>query len=140
VIIAMNLQTSFLHPPFGFALFYLRSVAAKSEYNDRITKKNGSGGDHEPDLQGAIAFIVMQVIMVGRGDRLSEPGAGQPGQAAGGQNRSSSKPRPSTSMPPLPRARTATAKGTRKKAEGKKKKRKPTIPAKALQQSLGKGK
>jgi TRAP-type mannitol/chloroaromatic compound transport system permease large subunit len=28
VIIAMNLQTSFLTPPFGFALFYLRSVAA----------------------------------------------------------------------------------------------------------------
>jgi tripartite ATP-independent transporter DctM subunit len=37
VIIAMNLQTSFLTPPFGFALFYLRSVAAKSDYNDRIT-------------------------------------------------------------------------------------------------------
>jgi TRAP-type mannitol/chloroaromatic compound transport system permease large subunit len=29
VVIAMNLQTSFLTPPFGFALFYLRSVAAK---------------------------------------------------------------------------------------------------------------
>jgi TRAP-type mannitol/chloroaromatic compound transport system permease large subunit len=28
VIVAMNLQTSFLTPPFGFALFYLRSVAA----------------------------------------------------------------------------------------------------------------
>ena len=37
VIIAMNLQTSFLTPPFGFALFYLRSVAAKSDYKDRVT-------------------------------------------------------------------------------------------------------
>ena len=30
VLLAVNMQTSFLHPPFGFALFYLRSVAPKS--------------------------------------------------------------------------------------------------------------
>jgi methyltransferase (TIGR00027 family) len=37
VMIALNLQTSFLTPPFGFALFYLRSVAAKSDYTDKVT-------------------------------------------------------------------------------------------------------
>lgn len=64
VIIAMNLQTSFLTPPFGFALFYLRSVAAKEDYKDRIT------GAHIPAVttaqiyKGSIAFIVLQVIMV----------------------------------------------------------------------------
>ena len=34
VMVAMNLQTSFLTPPFGFALFYLRSVAPKADYLD----------------------------------------------------------------------------------------------------------
>ena len=28
VLLGVNMQTSFMHPPFGFALFYLRSVAA----------------------------------------------------------------------------------------------------------------
>ena len=39
IILAMNMQTSFLTPPFGFALFYLRSVAARHDYVDVITKK-----------------------------------------------------------------------------------------------------
>jgi TRAP-type mannitol/chloroaromatic compound transport system permease large subunit len=51
VILAMNLQTSFLTPPFGFALFYLRSVAAKKDYNDRITGSD-PGRHHGADLQG----------------------------------------------------------------------------------------
>src|SRR5690606_32406733 len=37
VLLAVNMQTSFMHPPFGFALFYLRSVAPKEDYQDRIT-------------------------------------------------------------------------------------------------------
>src|SRR5215210_310704 len=37
VILGVNMQTSFLHPPFGFALFYLRSVAPKSTYLDKLT-------------------------------------------------------------------------------------------------------
>jgi hypothetical protein len=43
VIVAMNLQTSFLTPPFGFALFYLRSVAARKDYKDRVTGKTIAG-------------------------------------------------------------------------------------------------
>ena len=36
VILGVNMQTSFMHPPFGFALFYLRSVAPKEPYRDRL--------------------------------------------------------------------------------------------------------
>src|ERR1051326_3115923 len=39
VILGVNMQTSFMHPPFGFALFYLRSVAPRESYVDRVTKK-----------------------------------------------------------------------------------------------------
>jgi TRAP-type mannitol/chloroaromatic compound transport system permease large subunit len=64
VIIAMNLQTSFLTPPFGFALFYLRSVAAKSDYKDRITAATIPAVTTAQIYKGSIAFIVLQVIMV----------------------------------------------------------------------------
>ncbi len=37
VILGVNMQTSFMHPPFGFALFFLRSVAPKNAYKDRVT-------------------------------------------------------------------------------------------------------
>jgi TRAP-type mannitol/chloroaromatic compound transport system permease large subunit len=65
VIIAMNLQTSFLTPPFGFALFYLRSVAAKNDYKDRITGATIPAVTTAQIYKGSIAFIVLQVIMVG---------------------------------------------------------------------------
>ena len=64
VILAMNLQTSFLTPPFGFALFYLRSVAAKDDYTDEITKKPIKAITTTQIYKGSIAFIVLQVIMV----------------------------------------------------------------------------
>src|SRR5690606_6611630 len=37
VLLAVNMQTSFLHPPFGFALFFLRSVAPEKPYKDVVT-------------------------------------------------------------------------------------------------------
>src|SRR6059036_1208436 len=37
VLLGVNMQTSFMHPPFGFALFYLRSVAPSRETIDRVT-------------------------------------------------------------------------------------------------------
>ncbi|MBA2411454.1 MAG: TRAP transporter large permease subunit, partial [Burkholderiaceae bacterium] len=64
VIIAMNLQTSFLTPPFGFALFYLRSVAPRSEYVDRITRDRIGGVSTVQIYKGAIAFIVIQLAML----------------------------------------------------------------------------
>jgi TRAP-type mannitol/chloroaromatic compound transport system permease large subunit len=64
VIIAMNLQTSFLTPPFGFALFYLRSVAARTDYKDRITGSTIPAVTTGQIYSGAIAFIVIQLVMV----------------------------------------------------------------------------
>jgi TRAP-type mannitol/chloroaromatic compound transport system permease large subunit len=64
VIVAMNLQTSFLTPPFGFALFYLRSVAAKFDYKDRVTGKTIAAVKTTEIYQGSIAFIVLQIGMV----------------------------------------------------------------------------
>ncbi len=64
IIIAMNLQTSFLTPPFGFALFYLRSVAARNDYVDEVTKKPIKRVTTEQIYKGSIAFIIIQVMMV----------------------------------------------------------------------------
>jgi TRAP-type mannitol/chloroaromatic compound transport system permease large subunit len=64
VIVAMNLQTSFLTPPFGFALFYLRSVAAKSDYQDRVTGETIPAVQTSQIYKGSIAFIILQLIMV----------------------------------------------------------------------------
>lgn len=64
VILAMNLQTSFLTPPFGFALFYLRSVAARSDYTDHVTKQRIPAVTTAQIYKGSIAFIILQLIMV----------------------------------------------------------------------------
>ena len=52
VLLGVNMQTSFMHPPFGFALFYLRSVAPKTVKTSDI-------------YWGAIPFVLIQVVMVG---------------------------------------------------------------------------
>jgi TRAP-type mannitol/chloroaromatic compound transport system permease large subunit len=52
VLLSVNMQTSFMHPPFGFALFYLRSVAPKEVKTSDI-------------YWGAVPFVAIQVIMVG---------------------------------------------------------------------------
>ena len=64
VIIAMNLQTSFLTPPFGFALFYLRSVAPRTDYKDRVTGAPIKAVTTTEIYKGSIAFIILQLIMV----------------------------------------------------------------------------
>ena len=64
IILAMNLQTSFLTPPFGFALFYLRSVVARQDYTDKVTGERIPAVTTLQIYQGSIAFIVLQVIMV----------------------------------------------------------------------------
>ena len=64
VILGVNMQTSFMHPPFGFALFYLRSVAPREAYNDRITGKRTEGITTGQIYWGAMPFVVIQVIMV----------------------------------------------------------------------------
>jgi len=65
VLLGVNMQTSFMHPPFGFALFYLRSVAARAPYLDRITKKQIAPVTTGQIYWGAVPFVIIQVIMVG---------------------------------------------------------------------------
>jgi tripartite ATP-independent transporter DctM subunit len=64
VILGVNMQTSFMHPPFGFALFYLRSVAPKDPYTDRVTGKRMEPVTTGQIYWGAVPFVVIQVIMV----------------------------------------------------------------------------
>ena len=64
VLLGINMQTSFMHPPFGFALFYLRSVAAKVPYVDKITGLKTEPVTTAQIYWGAVPFVVIQVIMV----------------------------------------------------------------------------
>jgi TRAP-type mannitol/chloroaromatic compound transport system permease large subunit len=65
VILAVNMQTSFMHPPFGFALFYLRSVAARVPYADRVTGATIAPVTTGQIYWGAVPFVIIQVIMIG---------------------------------------------------------------------------
>jgi GntP family gluconate:H+ symporter len=65
VLLAVNMQTSFMHPPFGFALFYLRSVAPTARYKDHHTGKITEPVTTGQIYWGAIPFVAIQVIMVG---------------------------------------------------------------------------
>ena len=65
VLLAVNMQTSFMHPPFGFALFYLRSVAPSEDYNDRVTGKRLAKVTTGEIYWGAVPFVIIQIIMVG---------------------------------------------------------------------------
>ncbi len=64
VLLAVNMQTSFMHPPFGFALFYLRSVAPDKSYVDRVTRQQIAPVTTGQIYWGAVPFVVIQVIMV----------------------------------------------------------------------------
>ncbi len=64
VLLAVNMQTSFMHPPFGFALFYLRSVAPKEDYRDKVTGKIIAKVTTGQIYWGSVPFIVIQLIMV----------------------------------------------------------------------------
>ena len=64
VILGVNMQTSFMHPPFGFALFFLRSVAPKSKYIDKLTKRSMDPVTTEQIYWGAVPFVIIQLIMV----------------------------------------------------------------------------
>ena len=61
VMICVNMQTSFMHPPFGFALFYLRGIADTLYKNGSLPKKLASNDIY----MGAIPWVVMQLILVG---------------------------------------------------------------------------
>jgi len=65
VLLAVNMQTSFMHPPFGFALFYLRSVAPNEDYTDKVTKQTIKRVTIEEIYWGAVPFVLIQIFMVG---------------------------------------------------------------------------
>ena len=65
VLLGVNMQTSFMHPPFGFALFYLRSVAPAHEHTDKVTGKRLKGVTTGQIYWGAIPFVLIQLVMVG---------------------------------------------------------------------------
>ncbi len=64
VVLGVNMQTSFMHPPFGLALFYLRSVAPDEDYRDRVTGQWTARVTTGQIYRGSIPFILIQVIMV----------------------------------------------------------------------------
>lgn len=65
IVIALVLQTSFLTPPFGFALLYLKSVAAKKAYKDPITGQMIPGVAIQDIWKGSSYFVVLQILVVG---------------------------------------------------------------------------
>ena len=65
VLLAVNMQTSFMHPPFGFALFYLRSVAPVKAYTDKVTKALIQPVTTMQIYWGAVPFVLIQIVMVG---------------------------------------------------------------------------
>ncbi|WP_137895460.1 TRAP transporter large permease subunit [Ramlibacter sp. 2FC] len=60
VLLCVNMQTSFMHPPFGFALFYLRGIADTLYKEKRIEKAVRSADIY----MGAIPWVVMQILLV----------------------------------------------------------------------------
>jgi TRAP-type mannitol/chloroaromatic compound transport system permease large subunit len=65
VMLSVNMQTSFMHPPFGFALFYLRSVAPRERFADKVTGRMTEPVTTGQIYWGAVPFVVIQCIMVG---------------------------------------------------------------------------
>ncbi len=106
ILMAVNMQTSFMHPPFGFALFYLRSVAPHQDYIDKVTKKRIARVTTGQIYWGAVPFVVIQIIMVGiliafpgivtgslgKVEKLSAEEVGLEMEAAGGVDRGYGSP------------------------------------------------
>ncbi len=60
VLLCVNMQTSFMHPPFGFALFYLRGISDTLFKEGRIPKPIAS----KDIYMGAIPWVIMQLVLV----------------------------------------------------------------------------
>ncbi|MBX3642695.1 MAG: TRAP transporter large permease subunit [Rubrivivax sp.] len=60
VLLCVNMQTSFMHPPFGFALFYLRGISDTLYKNGALPTKVES----KDIYMGAIPFVLLQLLLV----------------------------------------------------------------------------
>jgi len=65
VLLGVNMQTSFMHPPFGFALFYLRSVAPAKDFLDKVTGRLTKRVTTGQIYWGAVPFVLIQIVMIG---------------------------------------------------------------------------
>jgi len=64
IILGINLQTSFLTPPFGFSLFFLRSIAPNAAWVDKVTGKKMPGVKTTEIYKGVLPYIVIQFAMI----------------------------------------------------------------------------
>lgn len=64
IILGLNLQTSFLTPPFGFSLFYLRSVTPAGDWKDKATGRMMRGVKTLDIYKGIIPYIVIQFLAI----------------------------------------------------------------------------
>jgi hypothetical protein len=130
-----------MHPPFGFALFYLRSVAPHNEYVDRLTKKTIAPVTTTQIYWGAVPFVIIQIIMVGL--LIAFPGLVTTPDSAAKVDPNSIQ----LEAPPAADLESAADEqdkdkaevADKDKAEGKEEEE-ADDPAKALQQSVDKGK
>lgn len=65
VLLGFNLQVGFLTPPFGFALFYLRSVAPTKAWHDKTTNRMIDPITTRSIYTGTLPFIVINIVMLG---------------------------------------------------------------------------
>ncbi len=65
VLLGINMQTAFMHPPFGFSLFYLRSVAPRETYVDRVSGASMAPVTTGQIYWGAVPFVLIQALMIG---------------------------------------------------------------------------
>jgi TRAP-type mannitol/chloroaromatic compound transport system permease large subunit len=127
VLLAVNMQTSFMHPPFGFALFYLRSVAPTADYTDKITGKPVAKVTTGQIYYGAIPFVIIQIVMVGL--IIAFPGLVSRGGEAGVKvdvdkafeqlQKQDQKPEPTMSMGEPPASGAAASEPTPASVQGK---------------------
>jgi len=64
IILGINLQTSFLTPPFGFALFYLRSISPKEAWEDEVTGEHIEGIKTTQIYKGVLPYIAIQFLAI----------------------------------------------------------------------------
>jgi TRAP-type mannitol/chloroaromatic compound transport system permease large subunit len=87
VLLAVNMQTSFMHPPFGFALFFLRSVAPRETVRGPRDPEGHGAGHDDADLQGRDPVRADPAHHGGHPHRVPADRDGQPGQGGEGQPR-----------------------------------------------------
>ena len=133
VLLGANMQTSFMHPPFGFALFYLRGIAPRTRCRaptstgcDTLAVPAGPAGRYR-DLVAAVGDLFPRQGPAGRPQHDRDPGAGfrRHGRSTELRPAAGISPRPTSSrlraghrLPVCPRLRLASPGSGDRTAEG----------------------